>query len=726
MKKKLFKNIKKMSSENLEMNLQSKRTIPSFHEIEKRIFGLFHKKYFISNNIYGKLIINNIIYNEKSHIVAKFKDFLVIDDLSEFLKRYYKRIESQKRLPLYFEYYFLYSKIFPNYTAIKESKYIYKNIHRKQKMIDLQQEEEEESGEKGDKNKEIRESKENNEKRHQRKKNKIEKNTIFNNDIYESIMKQSQDLYMILFGIDKNKKKNEEISNSFNSLEIKEIVTLIEKYDYESKIGFNYKNSLIIPKINKVNHQKKYIKKENNSSLTTKQSTFNSSVIQQKIKNFGKLYKNKNDIIIGLKKIKNEKNKTITSNSLLMPHKLSKNNLGNNPLKNLKSIQFVKSKENSKSKPKSIKKEIKNANKITVNQILLMDDKKMYLTDRTSVHNKYQNLQFDFHNNYSNKKNKNIININNNKLRVKILNKKSIDFNNYSKINTINNTKKNRHKRINTNINETSRIKSYKINLFNRIKVRNKKSDNRNNKLKINIKEIRDFIKNNTILEKKCCTERESRESSVKEKKKDKLQYNRIKDNLFKKINSHKRSVPSIDFKKRNKNLLLSHRILSSSKINKYNFQTNFLPLPFKENLTLNKNQIINKYNGKISSNIDKIEDKYLYSERGSAQYQKKSKFQDKIKLIVPNDFPFLKKIETKYYNTTSNSKNKDRYIINNKENNNINNTFHKKRIYKEFKQIKRKELSLIEFNEYIILNNIEKNRKYFYNKILLNSLNKK
>ena len=142
-----------MSSENLEMNLQSKRTIPSFHEIEKRIFGLFHKKYFISNNIYGKLIINNIIYNEKSHIVAKFKDFLVIDDLSEFLKRYYKRIESQKRLPLYFEYYFLYSKIFPNYTAIKESKYIYKNIHRKQKMIDLQQEEEEESGEKGDKNK---------------------------------------------------------------------------------------------------------------------------------------------------------------------------------------------------------------------------------------------------------------------------------------------------------------------------------------------------------------------------------------------------------------------------------------------------------------------------------------------------------------------------------------------------------------------------------------------
>ena len=31
-------------------------------------------------------IINNIIYNEKNHIVAKFKDYLILDDNSEFLK----------------------------------------------------------------------------------------------------------------------------------------------------------------------------------------------------------------------------------------------------------------------------------------------------------------------------------------------------------------------------------------------------------------------------------------------------------------------------------------------------------------------------------------------------------------------------------------------------------------------------------------------------------------
>ena len=30
---------------------------------------------------------NDIVYNEKSHIVAVFKDYLIYDDSSEFLKR---------------------------------------------------------------------------------------------------------------------------------------------------------------------------------------------------------------------------------------------------------------------------------------------------------------------------------------------------------------------------------------------------------------------------------------------------------------------------------------------------------------------------------------------------------------------------------------------------------------------------------------------------------------
>ena len=91
----------------------------------------------VTSTEFIKIIINNIIYNEKTHIVAIFKDYLILDDNGEFLKRYYKLKESYVRLPKFFLYYDTYSKIFPSYNAILEGKYIYRNILRKQRMIDL-------------------------------------------------------------------------------------------------------------------------------------------------------------------------------------------------------------------------------------------------------------------------------------------------------------------------------------------------------------------------------------------------------------------------------------------------------------------------------------------------------------------------------------------------------------------------------------------------------------
>lgn len=41
---------------------------------------------------------NDIVYNEKSHIVAVFKDYLIYDDTSEFLKRYMKFFLNLKTL----------------------------------------------------------------------------------------------------------------------------------------------------------------------------------------------------------------------------------------------------------------------------------------------------------------------------------------------------------------------------------------------------------------------------------------------------------------------------------------------------------------------------------------------------------------------------------------------------------------------------------------------------
>lgn len=53
--------------------------------------------------------------------------------------RYYQDDEFGERLPKIFEFYEKYSKVFPNYVNLPESKYMFKNIERKQKMIDDKQ-----------------------------------------------------------------------------------------------------------------------------------------------------------------------------------------------------------------------------------------------------------------------------------------------------------------------------------------------------------------------------------------------------------------------------------------------------------------------------------------------------------------------------------------------------------------------------------------------------------
>lgn len=70
-------------------------------------------------------------------MVSIFKDYLIFDDFSEYLKRHYKISESTERLPRIFEFYEKYSKVFPNYVALpKESRFMFKNIEKKQKVID--------------------------------------------------------------------------------------------------------------------------------------------------------------------------------------------------------------------------------------------------------------------------------------------------------------------------------------------------------------------------------------------------------------------------------------------------------------------------------------------------------------------------------------------------------------------------------------------------------------
>lgn len=122
---------------HLKKNIASQRTKVSIMLKESRIRMVMTHQ--INHYKYNKNVINSIIYNEKDHIVAEFKDYLIFDDFSEFLKRFYRLNESIIRLPNINEFYDNYSKIFPNYTNIPEAKYMYKNIKRKQKVINNNQ-----------------------------------------------------------------------------------------------------------------------------------------------------------------------------------------------------------------------------------------------------------------------------------------------------------------------------------------------------------------------------------------------------------------------------------------------------------------------------------------------------------------------------------------------------------------------------------------------------------
>ena len=77
------------------------------------------KKYSTTKKIYNKFIINSIIFDYRIHKVAVFKNNLLWDESSEFLKRYYKKKESTERIPKISEYYEKYTLFPPIYFGLE-------------------------------------------------------------------------------------------------------------------------------------------------------------------------------------------------------------------------------------------------------------------------------------------------------------------------------------------------------------------------------------------------------------------------------------------------------------------------------------------------------------------------------------------------------------------------------------------------------------------------------
>ena len=77
----------------------------------------FNKKYNSLEYTLQYINITNLIFNERCSIISNFKDYLLYDDSTEFLRRYYLKEESNQKE--YFFFYDTYSKIFPNYMIHK-------------------------------------------------------------------------------------------------------------------------------------------------------------------------------------------------------------------------------------------------------------------------------------------------------------------------------------------------------------------------------------------------------------------------------------------------------------------------------------------------------------------------------------------------------------------------------------------------------------------------------
>ena len=234
-----------MKSEKNELKNIPKQIYPlvALDKIISYVQKLLCKKYFVSKISYQKLLIKNIIYDDKRRLVSVFKEQLIINDTSEYMKKFYKRKESRIKLRKYFELYDKYSRIFPNYTPLIESKYIYTNIHRKQKVIDLQQN--------GNKNNKI-------------KNNKI----IFNSDVYQSIEKISENFNKDIFGIDNN-----ELNNSL--IQINNIINNINKYELNFEgidLNNNINNNINNKSIKNIKNKNIIINNYyyNNNSILTK------------------------------------------------------------------------------------------------------------------------------------------------------------------------------------------------------------------------------------------------------------------------------------------------------------------------------------------------------------------------------------------------------------------------------------------------------------------------
>ena len=272
-------------------------------------------------------------------------------------------------MPKIYEFYEINSKIFANYIILSESRYIYKNIQKKQKLID-----------------ELQEIEIENEKKNMLLDDPF-KDRVLNTEECNSIMNQTQSVR----NLNIKSTKNNSMNNSLNSIEL--LVDKIEKADFlrfnkknidkfiQIKDNFEQKNNFDNKSLLNNTNKKKLLKDKQYPSFDYKilEIFKRKEKFKKKFFLFNEKTNSQNKTPDKLRLIENANNDNFTNRDKnLVKRNLTdnKNNfLSNNIINTTESKSNVKSRnklnfQNSKSIPKTIDIEILKQNKDKTNDKL--------------------------------------------------------------------------------------------------------------------------------------------------------------------------------------------------------------------------------------------------------------------------------------------------------------------------------------------------------------------
>ena len=397
------------------------------------------EKYNTTPIFYQKFQILLLMENANTHLVSIFKDYLLYDDSTEFFKEYYNKKEIYPRLRTIYDYYESSSYLFPNYTAINEGKYIYRNIIRKQKLIDYLEDLEDKKKEKEEKKNLKKKKKLKNQTQNEQSSSCIE---VFDTKIYENIRKETENDSKIneLFCV--GTKNNNNDCDSFASIlklaeELKEKEKDSEKKNNQNKEinnktnketnsiinkNINTNNKKIIYNLDNLNETEGKIYVSRRVSLNQNTKVYNKKTINKGVKNL-----NLNNYINNNNSGLNVRNFNLTDRN---------KNTNKLNIDTSKSNDFIKNTQNNFNSNKNIKNNYKK-NNIIINII------------NSNKNNNYNSTNNYFSNYTNTNTNTNENNNQNNHLYFNNLsntkndNKSNFNTNSNPRINTENNKSKN-------------------------------------------------------------------------------------------------------------------------------------------------------------------------------------------------------------------------------------------------------------------------------------------